>query len=208
MVTPTQQKIIQFIQNYIRDNGLSPTLIEIAQGIGIRSKSLISRYVHALVEQGEIELGEGGTRRIRVKQPANTLKLIGRIAAGEPIEAITQEESIILTDLLGGEDRYALQVKGNSMIDEGILDGDIVVCEKRHSARNGDIVVALIDQNEATLKKFKHDKEKGVVTLIPANPTLKPMTYSARRVRIQGIFVGLLRLQLGSQRWSVSVRAK
>ena len=193
MVTPTQHRIYQFIQDYLRKNGYAPSLIEIARGIGVKSKSLIHRYVHALQEQGMLEFATKGYRRIRLPEAANGIPLLGRIADGKPIEAITNVESVPINEMLIGENRYALQVKGDSMIDEGILDGDIVICDKRDTAREGEIVVALIDQQEATLKKIHFSKDKKII-LIPANSSHKPMTYSPTRVQIQGVFMGLLRL--------------
>jgi len=197
MVTPTQHKIYEFIKKYIAQKGYSPSLIEIAKGIGIRSKSLISRYVHALVEANMLELETGQYRQIRLKEKNKAnLPLLGTIAAGRPIEALSASEQLNLIDLLENSDyqeRYALQVKGDSMIDEGIWDGDIILCEPRATAKNGEIVVALIDEQEATLKRFQQNTD-GTITLWPANPNLQPMIYLANRVRVQGIFVGLLRL--------------
>lgn len=200
MVTPTQHKIYEFIKKYIDKHGYSPSLTEIAEGIGIggRSKSLISRYVHTLVKAGYLELETGQYRQIRLKEAANkpALPLLGRIAAGRPIEALSANEQFNLIDLLENTDRqerYALQVKGDSMIDEGIWDGDIILCEPRVNAKNGEIVVALIDEQEATLKRIQVNND-GTITLWPANPNLQPMIYPADRVRVQGVFVGLLRL--------------
>lgn len=196
MVTPTQHKIYQFIKDYMQRNGISPSLQEIANGIGIKSRSLISRYVHILNKKGHLTFSEdNGYRRIRIPESDDNtfLPLVGKIAAGSPIEAISQEGKIVFSDLLGGSNRYALQVKGDSMVDEGILDGDIVICEKAESAREGDIVVALIDNQEATLKRIQFMQE-GKIALIPANVTHKPMIYPGKRVNIQGIFIGLLRL--------------
>ncbi len=197
MVTPTQHKIFEFIKKYITQNGYSPSLVEIAKGIGVRSKSLISRYVHALVEAGFIELETGQYRQIRLKETHKpTLPLLGRIAAGRPIEAIAEHEQPNVMDFLQNDpysSRYALQVKGDSMIDEGIWDGDLILCEPRSHASNGEIVVALIDEQEATLKRIQHNNN-GTITLHPANATLHPIHYAAHRIRVQGIFVGLVRL--------------
>lgn len=198
MVTPTQHKIYTFIKKYIAQKGYSPSLIEIARGIGIRSKSLISRYVHALVDAGLLELETGQYRQIRLKGPPHSgLPLIGRIAAGRPIEAIASNEQLDVKELLqdkNQQERYALQVKGDSMIDEGIWDGDIILCEPRANAKNGEIVVALIDNNEATLKRIQYHPN-NTITLWPANAALHPVNYPAERIRVQGVFVGLLRLQ-------------
>jgi repressor LexA len=193
MLTTTQQRIYDYIKNYLTKHGYAPTLVEIAQKIDVRSKSLISRYVHVLEQQGYIEYGKKGHRNIALpKKTKNRLPLLGRIAAGQPIEAIEQHEYIEFDHLLKGKNYYALQVKGDSMIDEGILDGDIVICEKRETAREGEIVVALIDQENATLKRIRYTKNK--VELIPANSSLTKMSYAPSRVQIQGVFIGLLRL--------------
>lgn len=204
MVTPTQHKILNFIKKYIAQKGYSPSLIEIAEGIGIRSKSLISRYVHALVDADLLELEPGQYRQIRLKESFNKplLPLIGRIAAGRPIEALSSNEQLDVKELLQNKnqpERYALQVKGDSMIDEGIWDGDIILCESRANAKNGDIVVALIDNQEATLKRIQYHPNR-TITLWPANTALQPINYAADRIRIQGIFIGLLRLQNLSSR--------
>lgn len=196
MATPTQHRIYQFIQQYITDKGFSPSLVEIAQGIGVRSKSLISRYVHALQKEGLIDLDPKGYRQIRLKIPTGSIPLLGRIAAGFPIEAIAQQESLNLHELMTSQaraDMFALEVKGDSMIEEGILHGDLVLCESRVAANDGEIVVALIDNQEATLKRIKI-QTNGNVVLTPANAALKPMIYEAHRVRVQGVFVGLIRM--------------
>lgn len=196
MTTPTQHRIFQFIQKFITTQGFSPSLMEIAQGIGVRSKSLISRYVHALQKEGLIELEPKGYRQIRLKLPAGSIPLMGRIAAGRPIEAIPQQETLNLHDLMTAHARaslFALEVKGDSMIEEGIFNGDLVLCESREAADNGEIVVALVDNQEATLKRIRY-QNNGNVVLTPANAALRPMVYEGHRVRIQGIFVGLIRV--------------
>lgn len=199
MVTPIQQRVYEFIKKFIAKKGHSPSLTEIAAGIGIsaKSKSLISRCVHALREQNLLDLAEGRYRQIQLKSESPlAIPLIGRIAAGSPIEAIQEDETIDMAEIFGKNKReevFALKVKGDSMIDEGIFDGDMVLCQKTNTAEKGSIVVALIDNNEATLKRIYY-LDNGQVKLSPANPTLKPKVYDARRVTIQGICIGLLRL--------------
>lgn len=193
LLTLSQNKTLQFIQSFIKQNGYSPTIAEIAVGIGIKSRGVVHRYVSALVQQGLLELVPGRRRNIQLrKQPSNLLPLVGRIAAGKPIEAIKNDEAIDVLNIFLGEGRYALKVKGDSMIDEGILDGDLVVCEYTQVANNGKIVVALIDGQDATLKKIRYNKD-NTVSLIPANKKLQSMTYPKERVQIQGIYIGLLR---------------
>jgi repressor LexA len=197
MTNPTQSKAYQFICSYIRKHGHSPTLTEIAHGIAVRSKSLISRYVHALADAELIDLVPGTHRSIRLKPAVEPkIPLLGRIAAGSPIEAISANDAIDVVELLAGNRQgnlFGLKVKGDSMVEEGIFDGDIVLCEKRNIAHEGEIVVALIDNQEATLKRF-HKQKNNTVLLVPANIALKPQVYEAHRVQIQGIFRGLVRL--------------
>lgn len=197
MVTPIQQKIVNFIRGYVDQHGYSPSLVEIAEGIGISPKSisLVSRSIHALVAAGVLRFHKKGYRNIQVVdgESSGSLPLMGRIAAGTPIEAIENQQHIDLASLFGSPDHFALQVKGDSMIEVGIFDGDLVVCRSTPRASEGDIVVALIDGQEATLKRVSyqiHDR----VTLIPANAQLKPKAYLPQRVQIQGIYVGLVRL--------------
>jgi repressor LexA len=196
MTTPLQQKIHSFIRQYIDQHQYSPSLTEIARGIGISPKSisLISRNIHALVASGQLAFHKKGYRNIQLTGGDKLkLPLIGRIAAGMPIEAIEDKQEIDLQVFLDAGQHFMLEVKGDSMVDEGIFDGDLVICKRTEHAREDQIVVALIDQQEATLKRISY-KIQERVTLIPANPALKPKAYLPHRVQIQGIFVGLLRL--------------
>jgi len=120
------------------------------------------------------------------------LPLVGKIAAGRPIEALPDSDEIDLSDFFMGANRFVLRVQGDSMVEDGILDGDMVVVEKRATATNGEIIVALIDGTDATLKRFQLNAD-GSVTLRPANATLAPLRYSAQRVQIQGVVVGQMR---------------
>ncbi len=200
MLTTQQQNAYQFIRRYILQYGHAPLLSKIAEGLNIRSKSHASRYVQALVEEGLLEFIPGRHRGIRLTNQDHEerqywhLPLLGKIAAGRPIEATADTQTVDLPALLAGPQRYILQVKGDSMIEEGIYDGDWVICEYADDAPDGAIVVALIDNYEATLKRLKQNRN-GTVTLKPANSQLKPMIYEAHRVKIQGIFIGLVRLQ-------------
>jgi repressor LexA len=161
-------------------------------GISPRSKSLITRSLRALCKQGKVQLKREG-RRLLITLPIKKLPLIGRIAAGVPIEAIQHAQAIDVNELLQVNQRFALQVKGNSMIDDGIFDGDIILCQPAEAAKEGDIVVALVDQQNATLKRISF-KVQGMITLIPSNAELKPRAYMPDRIMIQGIYVGLIRL--------------
>ncbi|MBT3046270.1 MAG: transcriptional repressor LexA [gamma proteobacterium symbiont of Ctena orbiculata] len=195
MLTPTQDRTLAFIRRYLKRRGYAPSLIEIAEGIGISSKGTAHRHVQALAEAGVIRLIAGRKRGIELADEEalskTSLPLLGRIAAGQPIEAIAGQERLELNDLFG-PDRYALQVKGDSMIDAGILDGDLAVIERCDTADDGAIVVALIDDQEATLKRLRRLKS-GRIKLIAENPEIPPMIYAAKRVRIQGVLVCQLR---------------
>lgn len=196
MPTLLEKRILNFIHAFIIKHGHSPTLVEIGKAMDISSKGTIHRYVQNLRNQGLLAQPERGWRGIRLADDAlstsTTLPLVGRIAAGQPIEAINNHDEINLSEMFVGKDRFALQIKGDSMIDIGILDGDIVVIEPGDTAQFGDIVVALIDEQEATLKRFKKLKD-GSIELSPENQDLQPMVYDASRVKIQGILVGQLR---------------
>ncbi|MES9945635.1 MAG: transcriptional repressor LexA [Candidatus Thiodiazotropha sp.] len=195
MLTPTQDRTLSFIRRYLKRRGYAPSLIEIAEGIGITSKGTAHRHVQALAEAGAIRLITGRKRGIElVDEEAlskTSLPLLGRIAAGQPIEAIAGQDRLELNDLFG-PNRYALQVKGDSMIDAGILDGDLAVIERCDTADDGAIVVALIDDEEATLKRLRRLKS-GRIKLIAENPDIPPMIYAAKRVRIQGVLACQLR---------------
>jgi repressor LexA len=197
MAAPVQHRVYEYIQEHINEHGYSPSLAEVARGIGISPKSisLVSRSIHALVAAGRLQFGKKGYRNIELVSGGSfVLPLMGRIAAGAPIEAIEDRQSIDLGSLLKAQDNFALEVRGDSMIDEGILDGDLVICRHASEAREGDIIVALIDNLEATLKRISFQIADRV-TLIPANAALKPKAYLPHRVQVQGVFVGLLRLR-------------
>ena len=196
MLTRLEEKVLQFITHYIAQNGHAPTLEEIGEATGVTSKGTVHRYVESLINKKQLHRDGRGWRGLRLtgenSRKLTILPLAGRIAAGKPIEAIGDQSEINFSDLLLGPNRYALQVKGDSMIDAGILDGDLVVIEETETANNGEIVVALIDNEEVTLKRLK--KHGSRVELMPANDHLASMVYPAERVKIQGILVGQVRL--------------
>jgi repressor LexA len=196
-MSPLQHTIYEFIDQYIQEHSYSPTLEEIARGIGIssRSVSLISRSVHALVGAGQLVFYKKGYRNIRVAKRAEwSLPLLGRIAAGSPIEAIPNRQTLDVGALIQHDKHFVLEVKGDSMVDEGILDGDYIICHPTEGAVEGDIVIALVDQADVTLKRISY-KIKNKITLVPANVNLQPQSYLPERIQIQGVFVGLLRLK-------------
>ncbi len=196
MLTQSQLKTYQYIKKFMERHQHAPTAAEIAQGIGIQSRGVVHRYLKALEEAGYIELLPHRHRNIVLSpaQPSqHSLPLIGYIAAGHPIEAITQSEAIDFSALFSGAKRFALKVKGDSMIEEGILDGDLVICEHSESAENGQIVVALIDGQETTLKRIHFKPTHNTITLIPENSQYQAQEYSSERIQIQGIYIGLIR---------------
>ena len=195
MLTATQHKTLAFIRRYLKRHRYAPSLAEIAEGIGITSKGTAHRHVQALAKAGQIRLIAGRKRGIELveEEPSKlSLPLLGVIAAGRPIEAIAGQERLDLAEYATGPNRYALQVKGDSMIGIGILDGDLVIIERCDTADDNAIVVALIDDQEATLKRLRRLKS-GRIKLIAENPDIPPMIYAAGRVRIQGVLVCQLR---------------
>lgn len=198
MLSQRQQDTYRFIRDYIIRHDRAPLLSEIAEGLGIRSKGVVHRYVQALADEGLITLQPGRHRGIALsdeRPPRPTLPLLGRIAAGRPIEAIPGQDEINLAEFFMGANRFLLKVQGDSMIEAGILDGDMVVVERCQRADDGEVVVALIDGEEATLKRLQNNRD-GTVTLHPANSRLSPLRYAAERVAIQGRVIGQLRSYL------------
>jgi repressor LexA len=196
-LTDQQRRVLDFIERYSAIHTVAPKLQEIADGIGIASRGVAHRYVQALTEAGFVETLPGRHRGIRLlrsnpHRPESTLPLLGRIAAGRPIEAIPGQDELDLSEFFG-RSNFAIQVKGDSMIEAGILDGDTVIIQFRETADDGDIVVALIDESETTLKRFKRSNQGKYIKLIPANSSMEPMVYEAERVRIQGVLIGQLR---------------
>ena len=198
MLTDRQRQAYEFIRRYIHRCGYAPKLHEVAQHLGIRSRGSVHRYLRAIASVGLITIVPERARGIRLREkgrgPAHTgvLPLVGRIAAGRPIEAIAGEDEISLNEFFAGPDRFVLRVQGDSMIEDGILPDDLVIIEKRERADNGEIAVALIDDHEATLKRVQYHRD-GTVTLCPANRALSPLRYACGRVRIQGVVVGQFR---------------
>lgn len=196
MLTDSQQRTLDFIQAYILRSGHAPTYPEIARGIGIQSQGTAHRYVKALLEMGYLLNEEGSHRGLRLPdelaEQGMSIPLLGKIAAGQPIEAIAGYDGINLNQMFGGDNRYALKVSGDSMVELGILDGDTVVIESCSTAVKDSVVVALIDAYEVTLKIYR-PLSHGRIKLIPANSSMEPMVYQAERVQIQGVLVGTLR---------------
>ena len=194
-----QKQILDFIKQYIDKYGYSPTLGEIAEAIGVSSLATIHEHLQALVAKGVIKKFEGAVRGIEVMDQVISkqltgieLPILGFIAAGQPIQVYTDPDATIKVSpsMVSGKKRsYVLQVKGDSMIEDGILDGDHVIIEEQSTANNGDIVVALLENGLATLKRFY--KEKDRIRLEPANSSMSPIY--ATDVKIQGKCVGVIR---------------
>lgn len=197
MPTDRQRQVYDFIRAYVLRHGVAPKLREIGAHLGIASRGTVHRHLRALESAGLIAIEPGRSRGIRLRRApeatAGRLPFLGRIAAGRPIEAVPGEDEINLAEFFVGPDRFVLRVLGDSMVEDGILEGDMVVVEKRASARTNDIVVALIDGTEATLKRLQHNRD-GSITLHAANRAIPPMRYAAERVQIQGVVVGQFRV--------------
>lgn len=186
-------EIMAFIKEYIRTENMSPSVREICEGVGIRSTSTVHHYLHLLNEEGRIRMADGKNRAIVVtdEEEAAGIPLVGTVAAGIPITAIEN-----ITDYVNFEPEksyenplFALRVRGESMINAGILDGDLVIVEQTPYAENGDIVVALVDRSEATVKTFY--KENGHYRLQPENDFMDPII--VEDVEILGKVVSLIR---------------
>ncbi len=216
MLTTKQHQLLCFIHDRLGETGVSPSFEEMKDALDLRSKSGVHRLISALEERNFIRRLPNRARALEVTrmpertraEPARSaakpkvlpiaandvieLPLHGRIAAGLPVEAIEGQSSLsVPAALLGPGEHYALEVAGDSMVEEGILDGDYALIRKTDSARDGEIVVALIDDSEATLKTFR--REGNMIRLDPANRNYAPQRYSPGQVRIQGRLSGLLR---------------
>ncbi len=215
MLTRKQHELICFIEDRLAATGVSPSFEEMKEALELKSKSGVHRLISALEERGYIRrlpnraraleilrtperIDADGTERPASRvtpQPANDvveLPLHGRIAVGVPIEAFEGSTSLpVPAALLGAGEHYALEVSGDSMVEAGILDGDYALIRKQEVARDGEIVVALIDDSEATLKYFRH--EGAMVRLDPANRAYDPQRYAPAQVRVQGKLAGILR---------------
>lgn len=195
MLTQGQQATLAIIKTFILDRHISPTITEIMQAQGVKSRSFIQRNLQALVSAGLIRLLPDRRRNIELRyEDEQSLPLMGRIAAGEPIEVIAHPEMLNLPELVLGNDRYLLEVKGDSMLGDNICSGDLVICEHTDNVRTGEIAVVLVDNASATLKRVHHSADRKTISLIPSNPAMLPQDYLAERIQIQGRYIGLLRL--------------
>ncbi|TDI48456.1 MAG: transcriptional repressor LexA [Acidobacteria bacterium] len=199
-LTRRQRQVLDVIREFIDRNGYSPSLEEIATTLGLSSVATVHKHVSHLVEKGHVRRSWNQNRSIEPVTPdpehgeaAFRLPLRGSIAAGAPLEAIETSESIgVPADMVRRPaDSFVLRVQGDSMIDEQIRDGDYVVVEKRETAQDGETVVALVDDTDATLKRFFHDGD--TIRLEPANPAVPTLRRRPDQVKIQGVVVGVIR---------------
>lgn len=193
MLTVKQNNVLNVIREFIRGNQRQPTLEEVGYKLGI-GRSTVHKHVQALIRSGSLfeSAGKFAYEYIDEDDELGSLPYLGLIAAGKPLEALSDPRQINLAKFFCGAGRYVLRISGDSMIDAGIFDEDYVVIRKQETSRPGSIVVALVDQREATLKYY-HPHSTGVIELRPANEALKPMYYQADSVIIQGVLIGVFR---------------
>jgi repressor LexA len=197
-ITRRQKEVLDFIRNFVERCGYSPSFDEIARGLELSSLATVHKHISNLEKKGLLQRAHNRSRSIDVlpaQRPRVRMKaqwpLPGRIAAGRPVEAVENRETISLDDILGDKSVYALEVRGESMRDEHIVDGDIVLVEQTQTARQGEIVVALVDGTEATLKRYYIEGDR--VRLQPSNAEMQPIYVPAANVAIQGRVLAILR---------------
>lgn len=215
MLTPKQYKLLMFINKAIKESGYSPSFEEMKAAVGLKSKSGIHALIEALVEREFLKklphkaralevirmpkfkpkdiIEEEKKRELALQTASVDIPLYGKISAGTPIEAIANEcdRVAVPLDMVSRGNFYALNIEGDSMVDAGILDGDTVVIKRVETASNGDIIVALVDNERATLKVFR--RENNVIMLVPRNSSYETQVLEAHRVKIQGVLSGLIR---------------
>ena len=194
-LTKQQTRVYSYLETYLRRKGRPPSYQEIQDYFGFRSLNSVVKHLKQLERKGYLESPWGNQKRafrlLPLRTTAATIPFLGRVAAGAPIEAVEMTEAVEVPEsLLAGGNNFALQVQGESMIDEGIRDGDVLIIRKQDHANNGQTVVAQIE-GEATIKKFY--QRDGRVELRPANEEVKPLVVSAEKVEIIGVVVGLVR---------------
>ena len=196
-LTKRQREILDYLNDFIQQHGYAPSLEEIGRRFGLSSLATVHKHLTNLQEKGFIKRAWNRSRSVelvssRLGGRAVELPLLGYVAAGIPIEAIVGSETIAVPeDLVGKRDTYVLRVKGDSMIDEQIRDGDYVIVEDRRTAENGEMVIALLNGSDVTLKKFY--REHGQIRLQPANPAMQAILVPADQVQIQGVVIGVMR---------------
>jgi repressor LexA len=201
-LTKRQKQVLDFIAHFQDENGYCPSYEEIAHGLDLASLATVHKHISALESKSYLKRGFNQSRSLELApkylqeqrrlKPHLEVPLLGRIAAGSPVESIEQRETLNFADFAGSGNTFALEVRGNSMIEDHICDGDLILLERVAEVRNGDIVVALVGGTETTLKRLY--REPGdQVRLQPSNSTLKPIILPAREVQIQGRLIAVLR---------------
>ena len=213
-LTKRQYRVLAFLDSFVRRNGYCPSYDEVRKALGLASLATVHKHMNTLQRKGYIRRDPNRSRSIEVidRRPmieaeslsakgesvpgpeyrAESLPLLGRIAAGRPVEAFANQEALSLQEFVGNRNVYVLQVKGDSMIEDHICDGDFVVVESTNRADNGDTVVALVEGNEATLKRFYRERD-GRLRLQPANSSMAPIFMETGELEIQGRVIGVLR---------------
>ena len=195
-LTKRQREILNYIESFLDNYGYSPSFEEIANFFGYSSLATVHEHLSNLEKKGYLRKNYNKSRSLELVPSEGTLALdlplLGTVAAGLPIEAIEERETVSVPhDMLRPGNNYVLRVRGNSMVDEQIRDGDFIVVNSRQTAENGEMVVALVDGDSATVKKFYREREK--IRLQPANAAMEPMIFDEERVQIQGIVVAVIR---------------
>jgi repressor LexA len=196
-LTKRQREILDYLNDFIQEHGYAPSLEEIGRRFNLSSLATVHKHLTNLQEKGFIRRAWNRSRSVELVATASAgraieLPMLGFVAAGSPIEAVAGTETIAVPETLAGKrDSYVLRVRGDSMIDEQIRDGDFVIVEDRKSADNGEMVIALVGGLDVTLKKFFRDN--GRVRLQPANPAMQPILLDADQVQVQGVVVGIMR---------------
>ena len=193
-LTKRQREIYEYLKNHIRSRGYAPSIVEIGKQFHLTSPATVHKHLAHLENKGLIRKQQNLSRAIEIiPEPSNTLSypILGEVAAGKPIEVLDQREVVDLLPDTEGKDVFVLRVQGNSMIEDHIQNGDYVIVEKRNVAENGETVVALIDNNQATLKRFY--RENNRIRLQPAHPDMKPIFVREGDFAIQGIVISVLR---------------
>jgi repressor LexA len=197
-LTKRQKQLVDYLENYINEHGYAPTLAEVGEFFGLSSLATVHKHLKNLESKGFIHRQHNHSRALEISQRrrkaagAQELALLGSVAAGQPIEAIEGNETIsVPEDFVRRDNTFCLRVRGESMVDEGIRDGDYIIVEGRDSATNGETVVALVN-GEATVKKYYREQE-GKIRLQPANTTMLPIFADETAVQLRGVVVGLMR---------------
>jgi repressor LexA len=202
-ITRRQREVYDYISEFVQKRGYSPSFEEIGEGLGLSSLATVHKHISNLEKKGLLTRDYNRSRSIDLLPPKGRLKqamainssvvlpLVGRIAAGQPIEAIENQSTISLADFVKSKEVFVLEVRGESMQDEHILDGDYVLVEKSKTAHNGDIVVALVEGTDATLKRFYREGDN--IRLQPSNASMQPIIVPAASVEVQGRVIGVLR---------------